>query len=117
MLKKTVYPLVAFLALAGLAAAADAPIKTVYAVTTDVAAGFVPGQVVVLFNDDVTAADMDRVVAQVGGEVLTRDASDVKRLVVTVPAGSEDLYVGKYAAAEGVRAAEKNFTYNVMGGN
>jgi len=112
------YSLIALVALAAAAAGADAPLKTVNIVTTEAdAAAFVPGQVIVLFDDDVTAADMDRVVAEVGGEVLTRSAADVKRLVVTVPAGSEDLYVSKYAAAEGVRAAEKNYVYNIMGGS
>lgn len=69
---------------------------------------FKAGEIVVLFNDGTTTAEIDEAVAATGGEIAERSAVNAARVIISVPAGEEDAYVEKYAKLKNVRAADKN---------
>ncbi len=78
-------------------------------------ASFVPGQIVVTFDDDVTEAEIQDALAAVGGKVVERSKVTPQRFVLEVPAGEEDYYVAKYRELEEVVAADKNYKVKALG--
>jgi hypothetical protein len=79
-------------------------------------AAFVPGQIIVLFDEGVSAARQEELVAATGGDVAERSAVNPARLVVTVPVGREDDFVAKYRKLHDVQAADKNYISKAAGG-
>jgi hypothetical protein len=75
---------------------------------------FVPGQIVVWFDDDLSDAVVDELVAKTGGEIIERSGVTPSRVVVAVPAGEEGRYVDAYRKLEEVRAAEKNHIFRAL---
>lgn len=75
---------------------------------TAAAEPFKAGEIVVLFQDGTTAAEIDEAVTATGGVIAERSAVNAARVIISVPAGEEDAYVEKYAKLKKVRAADKN---------
>ncbi|UCH77398.1 MAG: S8 family serine peptidase [Candidatus Coatesbacteria bacterium] len=101
--------------LAGGPALGGEPLKTsyeVYGVST--AEEYVPGEVIVWFEDAVGVAAADATVARLGASFAERSRVTPSRLVVSVPAGQEEAYARKFAAADGVRLAEKNYILHAL---
>jgi len=75
---------------------------------------FVPGELVVLFDDGVSAAAVAAAVDRAGGALKSRSRVTPSRVVVSVPKGKEDAYAAAYVKLAGVRVAEKNFIYRAF---
>lgn len=75
---------------------------------------YVPGEVIVWFEEAVGATAADAAVARLGASVAERSRVTPSRLVVSVPPGQEETYARKFAAADGVRLAEKNYIYHAL---
>ncbi len=69
---------------------------------------FVPGEILVWFNDDLSASDVEEAVERTGGEIIRRSDVTPTRVVISVPEGKEDHFVEEYRKMKEVRAADKN---------
>jgi hypothetical protein len=69
---------------------------------------FVPGEITVWFNDDLSASDVDEAVERTGGEIIRRSDVTPTRVVISVPEGEEGHFVEEYRKMKEVRAADKN---------
>jgi len=87
-------------------------------ITAETAAGapteFVAGEIVVVFEDDVTSAAIEALVEEAGGTVAESSALNSSRVVISVPKGQEDDYIEAYLRLEGVRNAEKNYVFETQ---
>ena len=75
---------------------------------------FVPGQIIVWFDDDLGDAAVDEFVAETGGEIIERSSVTPTRVVLAVPEGEEDRYVEAYRKLKEVRVAEKNHIFRAL---
>jgi hypothetical protein len=75
---------------------------------------FVAGEIIVVFEDNITSAAIESLVEGVGGEIAEVSVLDPSRVVVSVPEGEEDEYVDAYSQLDTVRTAEKNYVYNTQ---
>jgi len=69
---------------------------------------YVPGEIVVLFDDGTSEAEIEAAVAATGGEIVRRSGVTPSRVTISVPAGEEDNYVAAYGKLDNVRVAERN---------
>ena len=70
---------------------------------------FVPGEIVVWFDDGASGADIEAAVKTTGGEVIRRSDVTPSRVTISVPEGEEDDYVAAYRKLANVQVAEKNY--------
>jgi hypothetical protein len=77
---------------------------------------FVPGEIVVWFDDGTSEAEMDAAVKATGGEVVRRSDVTPARVTISVPEGAEDDYVAAYRKLANVRAADKNYVVEAFTG-
>lgn len=75
---------------------------------------FVPGEIIVWFNDDLSASDVDEAVERTGGEIIRRSDVTPTRVVISVPEGKEDHFVEEYRKIKEVRAAGKNYVVKAL---
>ncbi len=75
---------------------------------------FVPGEILVWFNDDLSPADVDEAVERTGGEIIRRSDVTPTRVVISVPEGKEDHFVEEYRKMKEVRAAGKNHVLKAL---
>lgn len=75
---------------------------------------FVAGEIIVVFEDNVTSAAIESFVEGVGGEIAEVSVLDPSRVVVSVPEGQEDEYIDAYSQLDTVRTAEKNYVYSTQ---
>jgi hypothetical protein len=75
---------------------------------------FVPGEIIVWFNDDLSASDVDEAVERTGGEIIRRSNVTPTRVVISVPEGKEDHFVEEYRKTKEVRAAGKNHVVKAL---
>jgi hypothetical protein len=75
---------------------------------------FVPGEIIVWFNDDLSASDVDEAVERTGGEIIRRSNVTPTRVVISVPEGKEDYFVEEYRKMKEVRAAGKNHVVKAL---
>lgn len=75
---------------------------------------FIAGEIIIVFEDNVTSAAIEAVVEGVGGEIAEVSVLDPSRVVVSVPEGQEDEYVDAYSQLDTVRTAEKNYVYSTQ---
>jgi hypothetical protein len=102
-------------AVASLAGTSCGPVKTAGDTpSTAKTADFVAGEIVVWFEDYLDEAEVDEYVAKTGGEVVEHSDVTPTRVVVSVPAGEEDRYIEAYRKLDDVRAAEKNYVYQLQ---
>ncbi len=78
---------------------------------------FVAGEIIVVFEENVTSAVIETVVEGVGGEIAEVSVLDPSRVVVSVPEGQEDEYIDAYSQLDTVRTAEKNYVYKTQSGS
>jgi hypothetical protein len=69
---------------------------------------FVPGEIIVWFDDGASEAEIDAALKATGGEVVRRSDVTPSRVTVSVPAGEEDDYVAAYRKLAIVQIAERN---------
>jgi len=109
----------------GLAAAATAPLFAACGEVSTAAdtpgvekeeQSFKPGEVVVWFDDGVSAEEIKAAVAAVGANVKETSSVTPTRVVVTVPTGEEDAYVATFRDLKDVKAADKNYILKTMTG-
>jgi hypothetical protein len=74
----------------------------------------VAGEIIVVFEDNVTSAAIEALVEGVGGEIAEVSAVNPSRVVVSVPEGEEEEYVNAYLQLDDVRTAEKNYVYRTQ---
>ncbi len=77
---------------------------------------FVPGEIIVWFNDDLSASDIYEAVERTGGEIIRRSDVTPTRVVISVPEGKEDHFVEEYRKMKEVRAAGKNHVVKALPG-
>jgi len=75
---------------------------------------FVAGEIIVVFEDNVTSAAIEALVEGVGGEIAEVSAVNPSRVVISVPEGQEEEYVNAYSQLDDVRTAEKNYVYRTQ---
>jgi hypothetical protein len=75
---------------------------------------FVPGEIIVWFDEDLGASDIDEAVAKTGGEITERSGVTPSRVIISVPAGEEGRYVDAYRKLKEVRAADKNYIVRAL---
>jgi len=69
---------------------------------------FVPGEIIVWFDDGASQAEIEAAVKATGGEVVRRSDVTPSRVTLSVPAGEEDVYVAAYRKLDIVQVAERN---------
>lgn len=69
---------------------------------------FVPGEIVVWFDDGASEAEIEAAVKATGGEIVRRSDVTPLRVTVSVPEGEEDDYVAAYRKLDIVLVADKN---------
>jgi hypothetical protein len=74
---------------------------------------FVAGEIIVWFDEALSADEIDAAVAAAGGEITGRSDVTPSRVVIAVPEGEEDAYVEVYGELESVKAADKNYILKV----
>jgi|GEM_PF-1171743 len=75
---------------------------------------FIPGQIIVWFDDDLGAAAVDELVAKTGGEIIERSSVTPSRVIISVPEGEEGRYVDAYRKLEEVWAADMNYKVRAL---
>jgi hypothetical protein len=75
---------------------------------------FIAGEIIIVFEDNVTSAAIETLVEGVGGEIAEVSAVNPSRVVVSVPEGQEEEYVNAYSQLDDVRTAEKNYVYRTQ---
>lgn len=78
---------------------------------------FVAGEIIVVFEENVTSAAIESFVEGVGGEIAEVSVLNTSRVVVSVPEGQEDEYIDAYSQLDTVRTAEKNYVYKTQSGS
>jgi len=77
---------------------------------------FVPGEIVVWFDDGASEAEIGAAVKATGGEIVRRSDVTPSRVTISVPAGEEDDYVAAYRKLANVQVAEKNYVVEAFTG-
>lgn len=75
---------------------------------------FVAGEIVVVFEDNVTSEAIETLIEGAGGTVAEVSAQNPSRVVVAVPEGQEDEFINAYLQMDDVRTAEKNYIYTTQ---
>lgn len=69
---------------------------------------FVPGEIIVWFDEGASEAEIEAAVEATGGKVVRRSDVTPSRVTISVPAGEEDDYVAAYLKLDIVQVAERN---------
>jgi hypothetical protein len=69
---------------------------------------FVPGEIIVWFDDGASEAEIEAAVEATGGKVVRRSDVTPSRVTISVPEGEEDDYVAAYRKLDIVQVAERN---------
>jgi len=77
---------------------------------------YVPGEIVVWFDDGTSEAEIDAAVAATGGEIVRRSEVTPSRVTISVPEGEEDDYVAAYRKLANVKVAERNVVVGTFPG-
>lgn len=70
---------------------------------------FVPGEIIVWFDDAVDGAEIEAAVKATGGEIVRNSVVTPSRVILSVPEGEEDDYVAAYRKLAIVQAVDKNY--------